>query len=144
MNATAGQTTELMTNQSINESLLSTLKQRQQVGLRTLSDKADLLRVQPPRSTMLDGGGSLASASESTRAILDTIDQVRTTLGGLQGGAEDQFFYEELLAALPQFVAVGPQSAGKSSVIRPSRQRRGLARSVDRMHAHRHDGADAA
>ena len=46
--------------------------------------------------------------------LLNRIDQVRVQLGELQ----DQKFYEELLASLPQFVACGPQSAGKSSVIR--------------------------
>ena len=51
--------------------------------------------------------------------MLDTIDEIRTTLGGLKGASDQaDFFYEEILAVLPQFVAVGPQSAGKSSVIR--------------------------
>ena len=52
--------------------------------------------------------------------MLDTIDEIRTTLGGLKGASDqaDSDFYEEILAVLPQFVAVGPQSAGKSSVIR--------------------------
>jgi hypothetical protein len=60
---------------------------------------------------------SMESASAS---MLDTIDEIRTTLGGLKGASDqaDSDFYEEILAVLPQFVAVGPQSAGKSSVIR--------------------------
>ena len=49
--------------------------------------------------------------STATEHILDTIDDVRASLGGgLQGS--QRAFYEELLASLPQFVAVGPQSAG--------------------------------
>ena len=57
--------------------------------------------------------------SAATSAMLDTIDEIRTTLGGLKGASDQaDFFYEEILAELPQFVAVGPQSAGKSSVIR--------------------------
>lgn len=47
--------------------------------------------------------------------MLDTIDKVRTTLGGLK---HTKCFDEELLSLLPQFVACGPQSAGKNSVIR--------------------------
>ena len=48
----------------------------------------------------------------ATEHVLDVIDEVRGSLGGgLQGS--QQAFYEELLASLPQFVAVGPQSAGK-------------------------------
>ena len=50
--------------------------------------------------------------AKATKNILDVIDEVRGRLGGgLQGS--QQAFYEELLASLPQFVAVGPQSAGK-------------------------------
>ena len=56
--------------------------------------------------------------SAATSAMLDTIDEIRTTLGGLKGASDQADFYEEILAVLPQFVAVGPQSAGKSSVIR--------------------------
>jgi len=57
--------------------------------------------------------------SAATSAMLDTIDEIRTTLSGLKGASDQaDFFYEEILAVLPQFVAVGPQSAGKSSVIR--------------------------
>jgi hypothetical protein len=55
------------------------------------------------------------ASSERMKTMLDTIDNVRTTLGGLK---DNQLFYEELLSSLPQFVACGPQSAGKSSVIR--------------------------
>ena len=55
------------------------------------------------------------SASSKMKQMLDTVDKIRTTLGCLKN---NQFFYEELLASLPQFVACGPQSAGKSSVIR--------------------------
>ena len=54
----------------------------------------------------------------SAVAMLDTIDEIRATLSGLQGANDECDFYEEILAVLPQFVAVGPQSAGKSSVIR--------------------------
>jgi len=57
------------------------------------------------------------STAEAMKNKLDTIDDVRTVLSGLKGPA-DQIFYEELLGSLPQFVACGPQSAGKSSVIR--------------------------
>lgn len=50
-------------------------------------------------------------AKATKKHILDIIDEVRGSLGGgLQGS--QQAFYEELLASLPQFVAVGPQSAG--------------------------------
>jgi len=56
-------------------------------------------------------------ASDAMKAMLDTIDKVRAVLSGLKG-PPDQMFYEELLGSLPQFVACGPQSAGKSSVIR--------------------------
>ena len=54
-------------------------------------------------------------ALSKMKDMLDTVDKVRTTLGGLKN---NQVFYEELLASLPQFVCCGPQSAGKSSVIR--------------------------
>jgi len=56
-------------------------------------------------------------ASSSMQCKLDTIDEIRTALSSLKGG-DDQDFYEEILGSLPQFVACGPQSAGKSSVIR--------------------------
>jgi hypothetical protein len=53
--------------------------------------------------------------STATEHILDTIDDVRASLGGgLQGS--QRAFYEELLASLPQFVAVGPQSAGTHAI----------------------------
>jgi len=53
------------------------------------------------------------------KSMLDRIDKVRTILSGLKGGGHDeQRFYEEILSSLPQFVACGPQSSGKSSVIR--------------------------
>ena len=52
--------------------------------------------------------------SVKMKEMLDTVDKVRATLGGLKS---KQLFYEELLASLPQFVACGPQSAGKSSII---------------------------
>ena len=58
--------------------------------------------------------GSSIQAGGNFKELLNTIDQVRVQLCEVQ----DQSFYEELLAALPQFVACGPQSAGKSSVIR--------------------------
>lgn len=51
-----------------------------------------------------------------TKAMLDIIDDVRAVLAGLS--CEDSSFYEELLAEMPQFVACGPQSSGKSSVLR--------------------------
>ena len=54
--------------------------------------------------------------SQATEHILDIIDQVRASLSGLQ--ESQRAFYEELLAPLPQFVACGPQSAGKSSAVR--------------------------
>ena len=58
---------------------------------------------------------SAADGSAATmKALLDTIDKVRASLSGLK----DNSFYEELLSSLPQFVVCGPQSAGKSSVIR--------------------------
>ena len=54
----------------------------------------------------------------ATEHVLDVIDEVRGSLGGgLQGS--QQAFYEELLASLPQFVAVGPQSAGKRELDKP-------------------------
>jgi len=56
--------------------------------------------------------------ADSLKSMLDRIDQVRTTLSGLKGGHDEQRFYEEILSSLPQFVACGPQSSGKSSVIR--------------------------
>ena len=51
--------------------------------------------------------------AKATKNILDVIDEVRGSLGGGLQGSHQQAFYEELLASLPQFVAVGPQSAGK-------------------------------
>lgn len=54
--------------------------------------------------------------SGNVKELLNIIDQVRVQLCELH--ERDQSFYEELLAALPQFVACGPQSAGKSSIIR--------------------------
>ena len=68
------------------------------------------------RSTnMLRSGGTEPKGTSKMKDTLDTIDKVRSALGGLK---TSQHFYEELLASLPQFVACGPQSAGKSSVIR--------------------------
>ena len=55
--------------------------------------------------------------AKATKNILDVIDEVRGSLGGGLQGSHQQAFYEELLASLPQFVAVGPQSAGKSSAL---------------------------
>ena len=49
------------------------------------------------------------------KEMLDAIDKVRASLGALK---DNQTFYEEVLSSLPQFVVCGPQSAGKSSVIR--------------------------
>ena len=69
--------------------------------MRQHKDKAEVGEDEPALSKMKD--------------MLDTVDKVRTTLGGLKN---NQVFYEELLASLPQFVCCGPQSAGKSSVIR--------------------------
>mmetsp|Transcript_32254 Transcript_32254/g.86367 ORF Transcript_32254/g.86367 Transcript_32254/m.86367 type:complete len:692 (-) Transcript_32254:133-2208(-) len=54
----------------------------------------------------------------SSLKVLDQIDSVRHALGGLKTAHGNQLFYEKLLSSLPQFVACGPQSAGKSSVIR--------------------------
>ena len=54
----------------------------------------------------------------SMKAMLDAIDEIRTTLSGLKSSDVQPKFYEEVLASLPQFVACGPQSAGKSSVLR--------------------------
>merc|ERR1719201_3004671 len=51
------------------------------------------------------------------KSMLDKIDGVRALLAGLKGGVRVGF-YEEILETLPQFVVCGPQSAGKSSVIR--------------------------
>jgi GTP-binding protein EngB required for normal cell division len=56
-------------------------------------------------------------SSKKMKEMLDTVDKVRATLGGLKNSNSTDF-YEELLSSLPQFVACGPQSAGKSSVIR--------------------------
>eukprot|EP00961_Rhodomonas_salina_P288595 3900116-Rhodomonas_salina.1 len=64
-----------------------------------------------PLATSLDSDSSLKS-------MLDQIDSVRQALSGLKSAEGNQIFYEELLASLPQFVVCGPQSAGKSSVIR--------------------------
>ncbi len=55
------------------------------------------------------------SATSAMKMQLDMIDCVRVALSGLK---ESQAFYEEVLSSLPQFVVCGPQSAGKSSVIR--------------------------
>lgn len=54
----------------------------------------------------------------SMKVMLDAIDEIRTTLSGLKSTDVQPNFYEEVLASLPQFVACGPQSAGKSSVLR--------------------------
>ena len=56
----------------------------------------------------------LSLTDEATTQKLDAIDKVRLLLAELR----DTAFYEEVLSTLPQFVACGPQSAGKSSVIR--------------------------
>jgi DNA-directed RNA polymerase subunit F len=56
----------------------------------------------------------LALSDEATTQKLDAIDKVRLLLSELR----DTAFYEEILSTLPQFVACGPQSGGKSSVIR--------------------------
>ncbi len=58
---------------------------------------------------------SAFSSTSAMNTMLDTIDRVRVTLSGLK---ESETFYEEVLSSLPQFVVCGPQSAGKSSVIR--------------------------
>ena len=51
--------------------------------------------------------------SGSLKRDLDAIDQVRSLLSGLRTDV-----FNELLNKLPQFVVCGPQSAGKSSLIR--------------------------
>ena len=56
----------------------------------------------------------LALSDDATTLKLDAIDKVRLLLSELR----DTAFYEEILSTLPQFVACGPQSGGKSSVIR--------------------------
>jgi hypothetical protein len=56
----------------------------------------------------------LALSDDATTQKLDAIDKVRLLLSELR----DMAFYEEILSTLPQFVACGPQSGGKSSVIR--------------------------
>ncbi len=66
-------------------------------------------------STVTMMGDSTISPSSAMKDMLDTIDRIRVSLGGL---ADCETFYEEVLASLPQFVVCGPQSAGKSSVIR--------------------------
>jgi len=56
----------------------------------------------------------LTLSDDATTRKLDAIDKVRLVLSELR----DTAFYEEILSTLPQFVACGPQSGGKSSVIR--------------------------
>jgi hypothetical protein len=56
----------------------------------------------------------LALSDDATKQKLDAIDNVRLVLSELR----DTAFYEEILSTIPQFVACGPQSGGKSSVIR--------------------------
>jgi hypothetical protein len=56
----------------------------------------------------------LTRSDDATTRKLDAIDEVRLLLSELR----DTAFYEEILSTLPQFVACGPQSSGKSSVIR--------------------------
>ena len=56
----------------------------------------------------------LTLSDDATTRKLDSIDNVRLLLSELR----DTAFYEEILSTLPQFVACGPQSSGKSSVIR--------------------------
>ena len=56
------------------------------------------------------------SRNTSNTSLLDTIDEVRSILSAL--GSNDTAFYEKIMESMPQFVAVGPQSAGKSSVMR--------------------------
>ena len=51
--------------------------------------------------------------SGSLKHNLDAIDEVRSLLSGLRTDV-----FNELLDKLPQFVVCGPQSAGKSSLIR--------------------------
>ena len=61
---------------------------------------------------------STTSTNNEMKLMLDSIDSVRSALAELKGISGADQFYEELLSSLPQFVACGPQSAGKSSVIR--------------------------
>jgi len=61
---------------------------------------------------------STTSTNNEMKQMLDSIDSVRSALAELKGTSGADQFYEELLSSLPQFVACGPQSAGKSSVIR--------------------------
>ena len=56
----------------------------------------------------------LTLSDDATKQKLNAIDTVRLLLAELR----DTAFNEEILSTLPQFVACGPQSAGKSSVIR--------------------------
>lgn len=56
----------------------------------------------------------LTLSDDATTQKLDAVDNVRLLLSELR----DTAFYEEILSTLPQFVACGPQSSGKSSVIR--------------------------
>ena len=51
---------------------------------------------------------------DETKHLLDAVDSVSRTLKQLA----DTPFYETVLAELPQFIVVGAQSAGKSSVLR--------------------------
>jgi hypothetical protein len=56
----------------------------------------------------------LTLSDDATKQKLNAIDTVRLLLAELR----DTAFNEEILSTLPQFVACGPQSTGKSSVIR--------------------------
>jgi len=47
---------------------------------------------------------------------LNTVDQIREHLTQLAGN--DQLFMDQIMSNLPQFVVVGAQSSGKSSVLK--------------------------
>ena len=79
-----------------------------------LSSRSDATMDAPDSAASMNCSGMV---SEQMKIMLDKIDNVRSRLAGLKNGVRVGF-YEEILEALPQFVVCGPQSAGKSSVIR--------------------------
>jgi hypothetical protein len=67
-----------------------------------------------------NGKRTAGSFGATTKDMLDTIDILRVVLAGLHdnNNAVEGSLYEQLLAELPQFVACGPQSSGKSATVR--------------------------
>jgi hypothetical protein len=62
---------------------------------------------------MLQRAEGVLEPASAVAVMLGAIDKIRATLSGLLGANNQCELYEEILTVLPQFVPVGPQSAGK-------------------------------